>query len=51
LFFEAELSFATTLVTLVVSARLKKFDPTLEEAARNLGANRWGGVTLISVLI
>ncbi len=36
-----QFSFITTLVTLVVSARLKKFDPTLEEAALNLGANRF----------
>ena len=35
-----QFSFITTFVTLVVSARLKKFDPTLEEAALNLGANR-----------
>ncbi|NNG00610.1 MAG: ABC transporter permease [Desulfobacteraceae bacterium] len=35
-----QFSFITTLVTLVVSARLKKFDTTLEEAALNLGANR-----------
>ncbi len=34
-----QFSFITTLVTLVVSARLKKFDRTLEEAALNLGAN------------
>jgi spermidine/putrescine transport system permease protein len=33
-------SFISTIVTLVVSARLKKFDRTLEEAAYNLGANR-----------
>jgi spermidine/putrescine transport system permease protein len=36
-----QFSFIATLVTLVVSARLKKFDPTLEEAALNLGANRF----------
>ena len=36
-----QFSFITTFVTLVVSARLKKFDPTLEEAALNLGANRF----------
>jgi len=36
-----QFSFITTLVTLVVSARLKKFDRTLEEAALNLGANRF----------
>ena len=36
-----QFSFITTIVTLVVSARLKKFDPTLEEAAMNLGASRF----------
>jgi len=36
-----QFSFISTLVTLVVSARLKKFDHTLEEAALNLGANRF----------
>jgi spermidine/putrescine transport system permease protein len=36
-----QFSFITTLVTLVVSARLRKFDRTLEEAALNLGANRF----------
>ncbi|NJB67927.1 spermidine/putrescine transport system permease protein [Desulfobaculum xiamenense] len=35
-----QFSFITTFVTLVVSARLKKFDRSLEEAAMNLGANR-----------
>ncbi len=35
-----QFSFITTMVALVVSARLKKFDRTLEEAAYNLGANR-----------
>lgn len=35
-----QFSFITTFVTLVVSARLKKFDRTLEEAALNLGATR-----------
>ena len=35
-----QFSFITTFVTLVVSARLRKFDRTLEEAALNLGANR-----------
>ena len=34
-------SFIATLVALIVSARLKKFDRTLEEAAMNLGANRF----------
>ncbi len=36
-----QFSFITTIVTLVVSARLKKFDATLEEAAMNLGATRF----------
>ena len=36
-----QFSFIATLVTLVVSARLRKFDRTLEEAAMNLGANRF----------
>ncbi|NCC25833.1 MAG: ABC transporter permease [Deltaproteobacteria bacterium] len=35
-----QFSFITTFVTLVVAARLRKFDPALEEAAMNLGANR-----------
>jgi spermidine/putrescine transport system permease protein len=35
-----QFSFISTLVTLVVSARLKKFDHSLEEAALNLGATR-----------
>ena len=35
-----QFSFISTLVTLVVSARLKKFDRSLEEAALNLGAGR-----------
>jgi spermidine/putrescine transport system permease protein len=35
-----QFSFISTLVTLVVSARLKKFDRSLEEAALNLGADR-----------
>lgn len=35
-----QFSFIATLVTLVVAARLRKFDRTLEEAALNLGANR-----------
>jgi spermidine/putrescine transport system permease protein len=35
-----QFSFISTLVTLIVSARLKKFDRSLEEAALNLGATR-----------
>ena len=36
-----QFSFITTIVTLVVIARLRKFDRSLEEAAYNLGANRF----------
>ena len=35
-----QFSFITTFVLLVVSARLRKFDASLEEAALNLGADR-----------
>ncbi|UCD31715.1 MAG: ABC transporter permease [Desulfobacterales bacterium] len=44
-----QFSFIATLVTLVVSARLKKFDYTLEEAALNLGANRFGVIWHITL--
>lgn len=37
-----QFSFITTFATLVISARLQKFDPSLEEAALNLGASKWG---------
>ncbi len=36
-----QFSFITTFVCLVVSAKLRKFDPALEEAALNLGATRF----------
>lgn len=35
-----QFSFLTTIATLVISARLRKFDIALEEAALNLGAGR-----------
>ena len=35
-----QFSFITTITTLVLTARLKKFDHSLEEAALNLGASR-----------
>lgn len=44
-----QFSFIATLVTLVVSARLKKFDPSLEEAALNLGANRFQVIWYITI--
>jgi spermidine/putrescine transport system permease protein len=44
-----QFSFITTFVLLVVSARLKKFDKTLEEAALNLGANRFEVICKITL--
>ncbi len=44
-----QFSFITTFVTLVVSARLKKFDPALEEAALNLGAGRFAVIWHITL--
>lgn len=35
-----QFSFLVTITTLVIAARLRKFDMTLEEAALNLGASR-----------
>ena len=42
-------SFITTFATLVIAARLQKFDPSLEEAALNLGATRLGAVRQITL--
>ncbi len=42
-----QFSFISTFVLLVVSARLKKFDNTLEEAAQNLGATRFETIRYI----
>lgn len=44
-----QFSFITTFVTLVVSARLRKFDPALEEAALNLGATRFEVIWYITL--
>ena len=44
-----QFSFVTTFATLVISARLQKFDPSLEEAALNLGASRWGAIWQITL--
>ncbi|MEM8811744.1 MAG: ABC transporter permease [Pseudomonadota bacterium] len=35
-----QFSFIATITSLVITARLRKFDPALEEAALNLGASR-----------
>lgn len=44
-----QFSFITTIATLVISARLQKFDPTLEEAALNLGATRLVAVRTVTL--
>ena len=44
-----QFSFIATIATLVVSARLQKFDRTLEEAALNLGADRLTAVRTITI--
>jgi spermidine/putrescine transport system permease protein len=44
-----QFSFITTFVTLVVSARLRKFDRSLEEAALNLGATPLGVIWHITL--
>ena len=44
-----QFSFITTIATLVISARLQKFDQSLEEAALNLGANRLTAVRTITL--
>lgn len=44
-----QFSFITTFVTLVVSARLRKFDLSLEEAALNLGASRFEVIRFITL--
>lgn len=44
-----QFSFVTTIATLVIAARLQKFDRTLEEAALNLGASHLTAVRTITV--
>ncbi len=44
-----QFSFITTITTLVISARLRKFDLSLEEAALNLGATKWAAVRTITL--
>ncbi len=44
-----QFSFISTFVTLVVSARLRKFDHSLEEAALNLGATPLGVIWHITL--
>ncbi len=44
-----QFSFITTIVTLVVAARLKKFDKSLEEAALNLGAGKLVAIATVTM--
>ncbi len=44
-----QFSFIATIATLVISARLQKFDRSLEEAALNLGASRLTAVRTITI--
>ncbi len=44
-----QFSFITTIVALLVLARLKKFDRTLEEAAYNLGASKFEVIWFITL--
>ena len=44
-----QLSFVVSIATLSISARLKRFDITLEEAAYNLGASRAAVFTTITL--
>ena len=44
-----QFAFVTTIATLVISARLRKFDISLEEAAYNLGATKWEAVRTITL--
>jgi len=44
-----QFAFISTICTLIVSARLRKFDLSLEEAALNLGATKWGAIWTITL--
>lgn len=44
-----QFAFVTTITTLVISARLRKFDVSLEEAALNLGATKRAALWTITI--
>lgn len=44
-----QFAFITTITTLVISARLRKFDSTLEDAAMNLGASRLTAIMTVTI--
>lgn len=45
----SQFSFLVTIATLVIAARLRKFDISLEEAALNLGATRFRVLTTVTL--
>jgi len=45
----AHVGFSLAYVVVVVLARLRSFDPTLEEAAMDLGANEFGAFRLVTL--
>jgi spermidine/putrescine transport system permease protein len=45
----AHISFSIAYVAIVVAARLRTFDPTLEEAAMDLGATEWRAFWRVTV--
>lgn len=44
-----QFSFIVTIATLVIAARLRKFDTTLEEAARDLGASKFAAIRTVTL--
>jgi spermidine/putrescine transport system permease protein len=44
-----QLSFILTISTLIIAARLRKFDRSLEEAAFDLGASRWHVLRTVTI--
>lgn len=44
-----QFSFITTITTLVIAARLRKFDHCLEEAALDLGASQWQAIRTVTL--
>lgn len=47
----AHITFSIPFVVVVINARLKGFDPSIEEASKDLGANEWQTFRLITLPI
>ncbi len=45
----AHVAFSVAYVAVVVMARLRTFDPALEEAALDLGANEWSAFRRVTL--